>query len=230
MSKSISISPQESEVDMAKDKDKDQAVVATLEQPQIQLTDDQLMAEVQRRKLAKLPAVDPNAIQPLKFRLNVSQHSGYDKNGIHRLWRETEIVECYRVKIEPEVRDEKGNITKKEKAIPYQAFDLAKRFNQPGSLKFTLVPSDTPSSKGLLLVDGNPTFEAGEQEAFENQVISKPKEKRLDGTDDVYDSMTMSDLLTHAAENEIDITGDESREALLRIIRQWDNLSDPRNQ
>lgn len=220
---------------MAKDKDKEPGVTATMEQPKlqetIQLTDEQLMAEVQRRKLAKVPPVDPNAIQPLKFRLNVSQHSGYDKNGVHRLWRETEIVECYRVRIEPEERDEKGNITKKEKAIPYQAFDLAKRFNQPGSLKFALVPSDTPSHKGLLLVDGNPTFEAGEQEAFENQAI-KPKNKpdRLDGTDDVYDSMSMQELLTHAAENEIELENAESRSAVLQTIRQWDNLSDPRNQ
>lgn len=220
---------------MAKDKDKDQAgTAAVLEQPQvqsIQLTDEQLMAELQRRKLAKLPVVDPNAIQPLKYRLNVGQHSGYDKNGIHRLWRETEVVECYRVRIEPEVRDEKGNITKPEKAIPYQAFDLAKRFNQRDAIKFTLVPSDTPSSKGLLLVEGNPTFEAGEQEAFENQATRPPqKEKRLDGTDDIYDSMSMQELLTHAAENEIDLNGSESREAVLQVIRSWDNLSDPRNQ
>lgn len=152
------------------------------------------------------------APEPLKFRVLVGQHSGFNSDMQTRLWRQGEIAECYR-------RDGK----------PY---DLAKRFNQPDSLKFQAVPSDTPSSKGLLLVKGNPEADPEEMAEHETQVAKATERagRRLDGTDDIFDSMSMADLKKYAEENEIPVDGIKSREAMLEVIRRYEDLASPVNR
>ena len=160
------------------------------------------------------PVVQPVkiAVQPLKFRVLVGQHSGLDSDMVTRLWRQGEIVECYH-----------------ENGKPY---DLAKRFNQPDAIKFQLVPADTPSSKGLFLNKGNPEADPDEVDAYVTQVAANAEKagKRLDGTDDIFDSMSMADLKKYAEENEIPVEGIKSREALLEAVRQYENLASPANR
>lgn len=144
-----------------------------------------------------------STIQPLKFRVLTGQHSGLDKDMKERLWRTNDIVECYRRNGQP--------------------FDLAKRFNQPDAIKFQLVSADTPSSKGLFLEQGNPIMDPEETEAYEAQSVLKGQ--RLDGTDDMFDSMALPELRKYAEENEIPIDGIKTQEAMLEAIRQYENLS-----
>lgn len=159
---------------------------------------------------SKLP-VQP-IVQPLKFRVLIGQHSGFNIDMQTRLWRQGEIAECYR-------RDG-------------QPYDLAKRFNQPDSLKFQAVPADTPSSKGLLLVKGNPEADPEEMAEHEAQVAKAAEKagRRLDGTDDIFDSMSLADLKKYADENEIPIEGIKTREAMLEAIRRYEDLSSPANR
>lgn len=154
-----------------------------------------------------LPAVQ--SVTPLKFRVMAGQHSGFDKDMQTRLWRTGEIAECYH----------------KTTGKPY---DLAKRFNQPDSVKFQLVPADTPSSKGLLLEQGNPVADPDEADTQEVPVAKTGH--RLDGTDDMFDSMTLVELRKYAEENEIPIDGVKTQEATLEAIRQYENLSHPLNR
>ena len=148
------------------------------------------------------------AVQPLKFRVMGGQHSGLDKDMQERLWRTNEIVECY-----------------KRNGTPY---DLAKRFNQPDAIKFMLVPSDTPSSKGLFLEAGNPVADPEDEEAAS---VEQPKgQKRLDGTDDIFASMSLIELRKYAEESEIPLDGVKTHEATLEAVRQYENLNDVRNR
>jgi hypothetical protein len=180
-----------------------------------------------------LSVANPNqAITPKKFTLVMGQHSGFDKNGVQRLWRQNEIVECYRVKfIQPTKVEMEANSDAKEKVVITSAYDLAKRFNQPDAIKFREVSIDTPSSRGLRLVDGNPVLDDEQMAQFE--AAGKPQkrvEQRLDGNDDAFDTMTVDDLRKYAEENEIPLEEAESRDALLAAIRQYENLAHPLNQ
>lgn len=174
------------------------------------------------------PPVKPS-ITPMKFELLDGQHAGYDKNGCMRLWRKGEIVECYRVNIEAEVRDDKNRLISAEKAVPHKAFDLAKRFNQGSdAMKFRPVPVDVPSSKGLKLVEGNPVMD--DDQLAEYEKAGEVQAERRQSGEDAFEVMTMEELKQYAAENEVEISGMESREALLRAIRQNEDLAHPLNR
>lgn len=149
---------------------------------------------------------------PLKFRVLIGQTSGFDKDMKTRLWRQGEIAEVYTREGKP--------------------YDLAKRFNQPDSIKFQAVPADTPSSPGLFLNKGNPEAEPGEIAEYENQVATNAEKagRRLDGTVDFFESMSMPELKAYAEQNEIPVEGIKSREAMLEAVRRYEDLSSPANR
>lgn len=158
-----------------------------------------------------------------KFRLEAGQHEGYNKNAESRLWRRGEIIECYHVDFYPQTNDEVVNqVPRRVKSM--RPFDLAKRFNQPDSIKFTAVPPDVPTSKGLRMDQGNPVMDDEDQAIFDTAEakLNKGSVTRNDGTDDIYDAMSLDDLKSYAAENEIDLGEARSREATLEVIRKYE--------
>lgn len=172
-------------------------------------------------------------IQCRKFRLITGQHSGHDKDGITRLWYQGSIVECYLCRWIPPVLNENNLQVGPERYEIVKAHDLAKRYNAPGCIKFQEVPADTPSTKGYLLVDGNPTLDDSEQAAYEEGQEKKFQQvqQRLDGNADVFDTMDDKALRQFCEENEINVGAEvTSREALLTVVRHWNNVASPANR